>query len=79
MILLFSGTATFRSITVNGEEVEFSGGFTDLHTKTYQEIIDGNGFTPDDCRPSIQVAHDIRIATPTGITENSHPLLLKQK
>jgi len=53
---------TFRSITIDGEEIEFSGGFTDLHTKVYEEIINGNGFTIEDARPSIQLAHDIRIS-----------------
>jgi len=56
------GQPTYRSITIDGEEIEFSGGFTDLHTKVYEEILNGNGFTIEDARPSIQLAHDIRTA-----------------
>ena len=51
---------TFRSITVDGEEVEFSEGFTDLHTRSYQEILAGRGFGIDDARASIELAHLVR-------------------
>ena len=51
---------TFRSITVDGEEVEFSEGFTDLHTRSYQEILAGRGFGIDDARPSIELARRVR-------------------
>ncbi|QTD37301.1 Gfo/Idh/MocA family oxidoreductase [Polaribacter batillariae] len=51
---------TFRSITINNEEVEFSDGFTELHTKSYQQILKGNGFGLEDVRQSIQIVHDIR-------------------
>ena len=51
---------TFRSITVDGEEIEFSDGFTDLHTRVYQEMLAGRGFGIDDARPSIELAHRIR-------------------
>ena len=44
---------TYRSITVNGDEIEFSGGFTDLHTVTYQNILNGNGFGIEDAKESI--------------------------
>jgi len=56
------GQPTFRSITVDGEEVEFSGGFTDLHTLSYREILAGNGFPLDDVRPSIETVARIRSA-----------------
>ena len=52
--------ATFRSITVDGEEVEFSEGFTDLHTRSYEEILAGRGFGIDDARASITLAHRVR-------------------
>jgi len=65
--------ATYRSITVDGEEIEFSGGFTDLHTQSYQRILAGEGFTPADVLPSIQIVSDIRNATPTGPQDNAHP------
>jgi UDP-N-acetyl-2-amino-2-deoxyglucuronate dehydrogenase len=68
---------TFRSITGDGKEVEFSEGFTDLHTKVYEEILAGRGFGPEDSRPSINLAHDIRTAAPVGVCANSHPMLPK--
>jgi UDP-N-acetyl-2-amino-2-deoxyglucuronate dehydrogenase len=69
--------ATYRSITIDGQEVEFSEGFTDLHTEVYRRTLAGNGFGLEDARQSINLAHDIRVATPTGIAGNSHPLLKK--
>ncbi len=68
---------TYRSITIDGEELEFSGGFTDLHTVVYQDILDGKGFGLEDARPSIILAHDIRNAKATGISPNAHPFLQK--
>lgn len=69
------GLATFRSITVDGKEVEFSEGFTDLHTVVYQETLAGRGFGIEDARPSITLAHQIRNAQATGVTEHSHQFL----
>ena len=57
------GQRTFRSITVNNEEVEFSAGFTNLHTVSYQEILKGNGFGLIDSEKSIKIVHDIRNMT----------------
>ena len=54
------GKRTYRSITVDGEEVEFSEGFTDLHTRSYEQILAGNGFGLEDARKSIIIAHGIR-------------------
>ncbi|WP_272152058.1 Gfo/Idh/MocA family oxidoreductase [Tenacibaculum aiptasiae] len=54
------GQRTYRSITVDGNEIEFSGGFTELHTDSYKEILKGNGFGLTDAKPSIQIVHDIR-------------------
>ncbi len=68
---------TFRAITVDGEEVEFSEGFGNLHTRSYEEILKGNGFGLDAALPSIQVTHDIReaeIVTPVG---EYHPFIKK--
>jgi UDP-N-acetyl-2-amino-2-deoxyglucuronate dehydrogenase len=61
-----SGKRTYRSITMEGKEIEFSEGFTDLHTTSYKEIIEGRGFGLTDAAPSIQVAHDIRHSTVLG-------------
>lgn len=71
-----AGKSTYRSITVDGEEMEFSEGFTDLHTVVYREILAGRGFGIEDARPSISLAHDLRHAT--VIREASgrrHPIL----
>jgi len=54
------GQRTYRSITINGEEIEFSGGFTELHTKSYQEILKGKGFGLLEAKQSIEIVHDIR-------------------
>jgi len=69
------GKSTFRSITIDGQELEFSGGFTDLHTKIYEDVMLGRGFSLEDARPSIVLAHDIRNAMATGVNSNSHPFL----
>ncbi|MBI5266342.1 MAG: Gfo/Idh/MocA family oxidoreductase [candidate division Zixibacteria bacterium] len=66
---------TFRSITIDGQEVEFSEGFTDLHTVVYRRTLAGSGFGLADVRPSIELAHDIRVAVPTGPSERSHSLV----
>jgi UDP-N-acetyl-2-amino-2-deoxyglucuronate dehydrogenase len=55
-----SGKRTFRSITVDGTEVEFSEGFTDLHTRSYEHILSGNGFGLQDARKSIEIVQKIR-------------------
>lgn len=66
---------TFRSIVVDGEEVEFSEGFTDLHTLSYKEILMGNGFGLNDARQSINTAYIIRNSQPVGLTGDYHPML----
>lgn len=71
------GQRTYRSITVDGEEVEFSGGFTDLHTKSYEEILNGNGYGPGDARTSIEIVHDIRNAPLSPLEGDYHPFLKK--
>jgi UDP-N-acetyl-2-amino-2-deoxyglucuronate dehydrogenase len=73
------GQRIYRSITVDGEEIEFSGGFTDLHTLSYQEILKGNGFGLDAVKPTIQTVYDIRNAVPVGLTGDYHPLLIESK
>jgi UDP-N-acetyl-2-amino-2-deoxyglucuronate dehydrogenase len=69
------GMRTYRSITVNGKEIEFSGGFTDLHTITYQNILQGKGYGIDDARESIELTDFVRNAKPLGLTGDYHPLL----
>ena len=72
-----SGLRTYRSITVDGEEIEFSGGFTDLHTKSYEEILKGNGFGLDEAYGSIRTVSTIRGLTPIGLEGNYHPFCKK--
>jgi UDP-N-acetyl-2-amino-2-deoxyglucuronate dehydrogenase len=55
-----NGQRTFRSIQIEGKEIEFSGGFTDLHTVAYQNILEGKGFTLEDARNSIDIVSKIR-------------------
>ncbi len=73
------GQRTYRSITIDNEEIEFSGGFTDLHTESYKRIIEGNGFSADDAKPSIQTAYEIRNAKPVGLKGDYHELLKNVK
>jgi UDP-N-acetyl-2-amino-2-deoxyglucuronate dehydrogenase len=70
------GRKTYRSIQVDGSEVEFSDGFVDLHTTVYQRILDGQGHGIEDARPSIALAHQIRHALVTTAPTSPHPLLL---
>ncbi len=65
---------TYRSITVNSEEIEFSSGFTELHTKSYQEILKNNGFGLKEVRPSIEIIHGIRNLT-LDIKGEKHPFI----
>ena len=67
---------TFRSITIDGEELEFSDGFTDLHTRSYQEILLGNGFPLDVVRPSIRTVSYIRSAPLEPRKDDQHPFLV---
>jgi len=69
------GRTTYRSITVDGEEVEFSGGFTDLHTMVYKDILSGGGYGIEDARPSIELVHAIRESNPIKNPDNYHPFL----
>jgi UDP-N-acetyl-2-amino-2-deoxyglucuronate dehydrogenase len=70
---------TYRSIMLDGEEIEFSQGFTDLHTSSYQEILKGNGFTIEDSKPSIELAYKIRNSEPIGLQGDYHPILRRIK
>jgi len=54
------GQSTYRSITINGEELEFSGGFTDLHTLVYKDILEGKGYGLTEARTAIEIVHQIR-------------------
>jgi UDP-N-acetyl-2-amino-2-deoxyglucuronate dehydrogenase len=71
------GVRTYRSITVDNEEIEFSGGFTDLHTRSYEEILKGNGFGLDEAYPSINMVSNIRKQEAIGLKGNYHPFCKK--
>lgn len=68
------GGRTFRSLSMEGEEIEFSDGFTELHTHSYQAILDGKGFGLELARKSIEIVHDIRHQAPVGLKGDYHPL-----
>ena len=65
---------TYRSITVNNQEIEFSNGFTDLHTLSYQEILQGNGFGLNEAKSSVGIVHSIRNQAITSLGEK-HPFV----
>lgn len=67
------GLTTYRSMTLEGEEIEFSGGFTELHNKSYQAVLDGNGFGLEEARQSLEIVHQIRNSTPIGLKGDYHP------
>jgi UDP-N-acetyl-2-amino-2-deoxyglucuronate dehydrogenase len=67
------GQRTYRSLTMEGKEIEFSDGFKDLHTKSYEQILAGNGFLMTETLPSIQLAHEVRTKTPVGLNGDYHP------
>lgn len=69
-----AGKRTYRSLTIGGEEFEFSEGFGELHTASYAEILAGRGFGLDEVRPSIDIVHQIRNARPVGPVGDCHPL-----
>lgn len=69
------GQTTYRSIIVNGEEIEFSAGFTDLHTLSYQKVLAGNGFGLDEVRPSIELVSNLRFAALEPKVGEQHPML----
>lgn len=72
-----TGKTTYRSITVDGKEIEFSEGFTDLHTRVYEEILAGRGFGVTDVRPSISLTHSIRTTELSPKDGLIHPFLKK--
>jgi len=72
-----SGQRTYRSIKIEGAEMEFSGGFTELHTESYKKILAGDGYGVEDARSSINTVFDIRNASPIGKRGDYHPFLNK--
>ncbi|MBN2482050.1 MAG: Gfo/Idh/MocA family oxidoreductase [Bacteroidales bacterium] len=71
------GMRTYRSIMMDKQEIEFSEGFTDLHTRSYMEILAGRGFGLQDAEPSIEMVHQIRNSNPVGLKGECHELCRK--
>jgi UDP-N-acetyl-2-amino-2-deoxyglucuronate dehydrogenase len=67
------GKRTFRSIQIEGQELEFSDGFTDLHTSSYEAILSGEGFRIGETKTAIEIVHDIRHSNPIGLKGDYHP------
>jgi UDP-N-acetyl-2-amino-2-deoxyglucuronate dehydrogenase len=72
-----NGKRTYRSIVMDKNEIEFSEGFTDLHTKSYEEVLAGNGFGLKDAKQSVQIVYEIRNAIPVGLKGDYHELCRK--
>lgn len=72
-----AGQRTYRSITVNNDEIEFSGGFTDLHTRSYEEVLAGRGFGLDENRGAIETVSSIRNAEISPLKGEYHPFLFE--
>ena len=75
---VLAGRSAFRSLTVDSEEIEFSPGFTDLHTAVYQDILDGGGFGVEEARPSVELAHRIRTSPLSPPGDWAHPRLMSK-
>jgi UDP-N-acetyl-2-amino-2-deoxyglucuronate dehydrogenase len=67
-----AGKTTFRSIAIDGSEIEFTEGFTDLHTRVYEEVLAGRGFGIAAARPSIELAYRIRTARLSAHDDTTH-------
>ncbi len=71
------GRSTYRSITIDGEEVEFSDGFADLHTRSYEEILAGRGFGLDEVRPAVAMVSDFRTLPINSRAGSRHPFVAR--
>lgn len=74
-----TGKRTFRSMQMEGEEIEFSDGFTELHTDSYRKIMAGEGFGLEDAKTAVEIVHGIRHATLVGLKGDYHPLAALEK
>jgi len=71
--------ATYRSITMDGKELEFTEGFTDLHTRSYEEMLAGRGFGLQDAKSAVDIASNIRRSRPIGLHGDYHPMLGRRR
>ncbi len=67
------GLRTYRAITIGNDTFEFSGGFTELHTRSYEHVLEGKGFLLEDAKQAINIVYDIRHQQPVGLKGNYHP------
>lgn len=74
-----TGKRTFRSLTMEGREIEFSDGFTELHTNSYKKILAGEGFGLNEAKNCISIVHDIRHSQPLGLNGDYHPFAALEK
>ena len=74
-----TGKRTFRSLTMEGREIEFSDGFTELHTNSYKKILAGEGFGLNEAKSCISIVHDIRHSQPLGLNGDYHPFAALEK
>ena len=74
-----TGKRTFRSLTMEGREIEFSDGFTELHTNSYKKILAGDGFGLSEAKNCISIVHDIRHSQPLGLNGDYHPFAALEK
>ncbi|MBL57390.1 MAG: oxidoreductase [Flavobacteriales bacterium] len=70
-----SGKTTYRSMMLEGQEIEFSDGFTDLHTKSYEQVLNGKGYRVSEALNAIEIVHQIRNASPIGKQGEYHPFV----
>lgn len=73
------GKPAYRELVSDGVAIEFSDGFPDLHTEVYRDVLGGGGFSIEDVRPAIQLAHEMRIATPVTAGADAHRLLRRTR
>jgi len=72
------GQRTYRSLTIDGEEIEFSKGFTELHNRSYEDILSDGGFRIGEARKAIEIVHNIRHQEPIGLKGDYHPFAKKE-
>jgi len=73
-----NGERSYRSLSINNKEFDLDGGFTELHNKSYEEILKGNGFRITETEKSISLVHEIRNLKPVGLTGEYHPFAKKK-
>ena len=73
------GQRTYRSIMIDGHEIEFSDGFADLHTRCYEEILNNNRFGLDEAQLAVETVHTVRNASPIGLQGEYHPFCKGQE